>query len=355
MRRKVAAAVGTSTAVWGQAVGGKTVPAPQAAAFGHGFARAVLGARGDNATRPSRALRVAFVWGPPAHLGVSVATRLAGAMARWRAWRQRLGLDCWVSRDAPPARALCRMLERFGWKHRARVPFGTWDHAGLGWQGVRLVDQRLGEEKGLVSHWIRESWRRERFGWWMAQKKRRDSVMARAEGLHYTPELGEGLKALAAACPDAWARGVMVGGFSTEALFQACRDGGGRARRWCTCCGQAVVPSVHHVAWRCEAFAGARSEPEPGNGRNLAGRMGWDQRLELPEERALALRRLRQMAEVREEEVRRRRKRGYEKPWEVEDEEGSEFSTDEGDADLEDEGGEEDCAAAAAAAAEGGA
>ena len=169
--------------------------------------------------------------------------------------------------------------------------------------------------------------------------------MARAEGLHYTPELGEGLKALAAACPDAWARGVLVGGFSTEALFQSCREGGGRARRWCTCCGQAVVPSVHHVAWRCEAFAGARSEPEPGSGRNLAGRMGWDQRLELPEERALALRRLRQMAEVREDEVLRRRRRGgYARPWDVED--GSGFSTesedegeDEGDADWAAEGG----------------
>ena len=73
--------------------------------------------------------------------------------------------------------------------------------------------------------------------------RRRDSAIATARNLVYRQALVEKADKVCEKA-DAYGSAVMVGGFTTDAttdvLIEVCED-----------CGDAVIPCVDHLLWRC--------------------------------------------------------------------------------------------------------
>jgi len=155
--------------------------------------------------------------------------------------------------------ARCRHWMRWtGWKEVHRW---QWHHDQLQ-ATVKLASQ----DKRVVMHWLRESWRFRRFSQFL-KAKRRDSVALAAGGATYITEQVQ--KARKNMIENAALFAVATGAFKSPQYWQVARPGVYPHR--CPFCGLEEGANHDHLFWSCE---GNRfGERAPTN--VLQKRLGW--------------------------------------------------------------------------------
>ena len=258
VRETVSNVMVAAMASYGTVTSGVLPPAPLCQAYARAFRDARLG-RSNAGGRDSRDLMCAISWGPNSDLCCAMTLRAIRTAARWARVALSQGRHPCPAQDSKPVKALQSCLHKFGW----RIAGDKWVTPS-GDDFCRLTDC---DKLPSLLHQVRTSWRKVRFGRWLGAK-RRDAQMAAQAGIGYRSKQFEEVHKLAKGrSTDEVA--VMAGGFSTDAtcgvLISQCDD-----------CGQAVVPSVHHIFWQCPAYAHLRVHFRAGcPACPLAARLGW--------------------------------------------------------------------------------
>lgn len=161
--------------------------------------------------------------------------------------------------------ARCRHWMRWtGWKEVHRW---QWHHDHLQ-ATVKLASQ----DKRVVMHWLRESWRFRRFSQFL-KAKRSDSVALAAGGATYDTEQVQ--KARKNMIENAALFAVATGAFKSPQYWQVARPGVYPHR--CPFCGLEEGANHDHLFWSCEGNRFGERAPTNVLQRGLVGR--WERKL----------------------------------------------------------------------------
>ena len=153
-----------------------------------------------------------------------------------------------------------------------------------------MLDSEAGLRRGL--HVLRERWRRHQFELFLKLDRHEAREIAAADHVGYDADR---VKRAALLYKDVTteARGVMLSGGKSEEYYSCMRWGKPPVgSHWCTTCSlcsASVLPSWHHAAWHCSAFAASRPTVA---GDAWSSRLGWPmphERKDLSQARVLHL------------------------------------------------------------------
>lgn len=193
--------------------------------------------------------------GHTADLNVYAAQRFMSALHKWMGSHAHVGLV----ESQPCIKALLQCLKRFDctW-HGGRVSFynGYWS----------LSDPIAFAPR--CAHLLREHWREFIFNTWL-NSNRRDAILARQVGIHFTTKLCDELRSRASE-QNGHGVAAMCGGIQTDAHWAP----GGALRDYCRDCQGAFTPCTDHILWFCRHWSEARTLPRPRC--DFLARTGWN-------------------------------------------------------------------------------